>query len=297
MNDRMKEYFDKIYELYNKKYNLDIPTIKLTGKGNCPNISDERVGWVDAELNCKIKGSYSDFKKGLAKNYWHQLGICDGGFYARVDVESPNKLIFSFCRDGFCCSTFVKKQEITVLDKNKIYEFYVLDKELYISETGISHEDFINRINAINAVKSYSDYVKSSNIEIFLRSDGKPILSPCTEIAKDRGPGFEEKQKEREQEYREREQEYDKSLTLPTIADIIAQSINQFEKGIPLKEQQFSWIFPKKYCTYRNGHQMTNKAPEYFDMKEYMEANKVQYDGSQYIFNGKTIKYKRNFGL
>jgi len=79
--------------------------------------------------------------------------------------------------------------------------FFVLDKELYIRETGISHEDFINQINAINAVKSYGDYVKNSNIEIFLRSDGKPILSLCTEIARDRGPGFEEKQKEREQEY------------------------------------------------------------------------------------------------
>ena len=42
---------------------------------------------------------------------------------------------------------------------------------------------------------------------------------------------------------------------------------------------------------------MTNKKLEFFDMKEYMAANKVQYDGSQYIFNGKTIKYKRNFGL
>ena len=290
MKDRMKEYFDKIYELYHKKYNSDNPTIKLTGKRNVPNISDERIGWCDAELNCKIKGSYSDFKKGLAKNCWHQLGICDGGFYARVDVESPNKLIFSFFRDGFCCSTFVKKQEITVSDKNKIYEFYVLDKELYIRETGISHEDFINRINAINAVKSYSDYVKSSNIEIFLRSDGKPILSNRTEIARDRGPGFEEKEKEREEEY-------NKSLTLPTIADIITQSINQFEKGIPLKEQQFSWIFPKEFCIYRNGHQMTNKKLEFFDMKEYMEANKVQYDGSQYIFNGKTLKYKCNFEL
>lgn len=290
MNDRMKEHFDKIYELYNKKYNSDIPYIKLKGRDHCPNISDERIGWIDAELNCKIKGSYSDFKKGLAKNYWHQLGICDGGFYARVDVESPNKLIFSFCRDGFCCSTFVKKQEITVLDKNKIYEFYVLDKELYIRETDISHEDFINRINAINAVRNYGDYVKNSNIEIFLSSDGKPILSNRTEIARDRGPGFEEKEKEREQEY-------NKSLTLPTIADIITQSINQFEKGIPLKEQKFSWIFPKEYCIYRNGHQMTNKALEYFDMKEYMEANKIQYDGSQYIFNGKSLKYKHNFGI
>jgi len=124
MNDKMKEHFDKIYELYNKKYNSDIPTIKLTGKDNCPNISDERIGWVDAELNCKFKGSYSDFAKELAKNCWHQLGICDGGFCARVDVESPNKLIFSFLRDGFCCSTFVKKQEITVSDVNAVYEFF-----------------------------------------------------------------------------------------------------------------------------------------------------------------------------
>lgn len=290
MNDRMKEYFDKIYELYNKKYNSDIPTIKLTGKGNCPNISDERIGWCDAELHCKIKGSYSDFKKGLAKNYWHQLGICDGGFCARVDVESPNKLIFKFLRDGFCCSTFVKKQEVTVSDIDDVYEFFILDQELYIHKTGINHQDFINKLNAIIAVKNYGDYVKNNNIEIFLRSDGKPILSSRTEIAKDRGPGFEEKQKEREEEY-------NKSLKLPTIADIITQSINQFENGIPLKEQKFSWIFPKEYCIYRNGHQMTNKAPEYFDMKEYMEANKIQYDGSQYIFNGKTIKYKRNFGL
>lgn len=59
----MKEYFDKIYELYRKKYNSDIPTIKLTGKGNVPNISDERIGWCDAELNCKFTGSYNDFEK------------------------------------------------------------------------------------------------------------------------------------------------------------------------------------------------------------------------------------------
>lgn len=290
MKDGMKEYFDKIYELYRKKYNSDIPTIKLTGKGNVPNISDEKIGWCDAELNCKFTGSYNDFEKKLTKDYWHQLGICDGGFCAIVRTEKPNKLIFKFLHDGFCCSTFVKQQEITVSDVNAVYEFYVLDQELYISNTGINHQDFINRLNAINAVKSYGDYVKNSNIEIFLSSNGKPILSPHTDIAKDRGPGFEEKEKEREQEY-------DKSLKLPTIADIITQSINQFEKGIPLKEQQFSWIFPKKYCTYRNGHQMTNKKLEFFDMKEYMAANKVQYDGSQYIFNGKTIKYKRNFGL
>lgn len=239
-------------------------------------------------MNCKFKGSYSDFAKELTKDYWHQLGICDGGFCAIVKTEKPNKLIFKFLRDNFCCSSFEKQQEITVSNIDDVYEFYVLDQELYIHKTGINQQDFINRINAINAVKSYSDYVLNSNIEIFLRSDGKPILSNRTEIARDRGPGFEEKEKEREQEY-------DKSLKLPTIADIITQSINQFENGIPLKEQKFSWIFPKEFCIYRDGHQMTNKKLEFFDMKEYMTANKVQYDGSQYIFNGKTLKYKTKF--
>lgn len=283
----MKEQFDKIYELYRKKYNSDIPYIKIKGHDDLPDISDERIGWCDAELNCKFKGSYSDFKKELTKDYWHQLGICDGGFCAIVRIESPNKLIFKFLRDGFCGSTFVKQQEIIVSNVDDVYEFYVLDQELYIHKTGINHQDFINQINAIIAVKNYGDYVLNNNIEIFLRSDGKPILSPRTEIARDRGPGFEEKEKEREQEY-------NKSLKLPTIADIITQSINQFENGIPLKEQKFSWIFPEEFCIYRNGHQMTNKKLEFFDMKEYMTVNKVQYDGSQYIFNGKTIKYKSN---
>ena len=85
-----------------------------------------------------------------------------------------------------------------------------------------------------------------------------------------------------------------------TVSDIIMSSVNQFIAGIKFKDQWFVAEFSRKYIQDSGMHvwQYATKYDDYFitlrfPMDQYMEWNKIGFDGNNYIFNGKTVSLKK----
>lgn len=141
----------------------------------------------------------------------------------------------------------------------------------------------------------FGDYRYRARIELKLDKDGKPDYKASN-------------WPERISDYRERvrkEEELKASVdnwTIPTIADIIMSSVNQFIKGIKFEDQFFIYKFTKQYANasgisyYKyivdpepfadeNRYFVTLKFP----MKDYMDWNKISFDGTNYTFNNKSV--------
>ena len=86
---------------------------------------------------------------------------------------------------------------------------------------------------------------------------------------------------------------------IPTVADIIMSSVNQFLAGVKFRDQYFTYKFPQEYVlnsgmAYRSYIHKEDKDFVWlkFPMKEYMEWNKIGFDDSYYTFNGKSVLLK-----
>lgn len=90
-----------------------------------------------------------------------------------------------------------------------------------------------------------------------------------------------------------------KNWKVPTVADIIMSSVNQFLAGVKFRDQYFTYKFPQEYVlnsgmAYRSYIHKEDKDFVWlkFPMKEYMEWNKIGFDDSYYTFNGKSVLLK-----
>lgn len=90
-----------------------------------------------------------------------------------------------------------------------------------------------------------------------------------------------------------------KNWTVPTVADIIMSSVNQFLAGVKFRDQYFTYKFPQEYVlnsgkAYRSYIHKEDKDFVWlkFPMKEYMDWNKIGFDDSYYTFNGKSVLLK-----
>lgn len=90
-----------------------------------------------------------------------------------------------------------------------------------------------------------------------------------------------------------------KNWKVPTAADIIMSSVNQFLAGVKFRDQYFTYKFPQEYVlnsgkAYRSYIHKEDKEFVWlkFPMKEYMEWNKIGFDDSYYTFNGKSVLLK-----
>ena len=88
-----------------------------------------------------------------------------------------------------------------------------------------------------------------------------------------------------------------------TVSDIIMSSVNQFNAGIKFRDQWFVAEFSRKYIQDSGMHvwQYASKYDDYFitlrfPMDQYMEWNKIVFDGNNYIFNGKSVSLKKLMG-
>ena len=86
---------------------------------------------------------------------------------------------------------------------------------------------------------------------------------------------------------------------IPTVADIIMSSVKQFKDKVKFRDQYFTYKFTKKYLeeagmAYSSYYHKGDKDFSWlkFPMEDYMKWNKIDFDGSKYTFNGKSVLLK-----
>lgn len=145
--------------------------------------------------------------------------------------------------------------------------------------------------------RDFKDWRYARHIEVKLKDDGTIDYNgsgwsrPISEIRE-----LEEYRKQR----KEAAERWEPQIT---VSDIIISSVRQFKEGIKFKDQWFVAEFSKKYIkdSKMNVWQYIDKTDEFFTilrfpMAEYMNWNKIGFDGNNYIFNGKTVSLKKLMG-
>ena len=165
----------------------------------------------------------------------------------------------------------------------------------------VYHEPYEDEIEYVEA-ENFREFDKDfwtwrymTHQEVKLDKDGKIIFD------KKYWPERVADLREIERIEREKEEEV-KNWKVPTIADIIMSSVNQFINGVAFENQLFTYKFTQQYvnASGMNYHQYDIvegyhiKEDNYFiwlrfPMKEYMEWNKITFDGEYYTFNGKSV--------
>lgn len=86
---------------------------------------------------------------------------------------------------------------------------------------------------------------------------------------------------------------------IPTVADIIMSSVKQFKDKVKFRDQYFTYKFTKKYLEeagmqYSSYYHKGDRDFSWlkFPMEDYMKWNKIDFDGSKYMFNGKSVLLK-----
>ena len=158
--------------------------------------------------------------------------------------------------------------------------------------------------------KFFWDYKYFAKQEVHINKDGK--LCGLTDYWGEDVRITREREEQRARYKAEMEAKV-KAWKPPTVADIINSSVDQFVEGKALTDQYFvyefsqSWISANCQQMNTNYHQFAVregyhiKENEYFiklrfPMREYLEWNKIEFDGSKYTFNGKSVLLKDLMG-